>query len=211
MTVPTAVELCTKFTDPDACCYPTDNEAKLALMYLMCAGGGGGGPIVPEFDREFLTGFVQDSVGDIFYYYREYNEETGVMGAIQYFTAPDMATPAVPVGATLPVALENLAIPLGGQTIAATDAGVSTLTVPAGARGATIQVQQTSGPADAELRFFADGRIPTATNGLIALDLSEILLGRVGTQQEAGPLELTQFRAIASAGATFNLVVSYYK
>lgn len=214
MPTPTAAELCVKYNPlTGACCYPNDNDTNLAIVYAMCAGGsgGGGGPVLPEFDREFLTGFVQDSIGTIHYYFRTYNEETGVMGAITYFTSADMATPSVPLGATLPVSLENLAIPLAGGQIIAVAGAVVSFTVPAGARGAIAQVQQTSGPANAEFRFFADGRTPTATSGLIGLDLSEIIIGRVGTLQTAGPLELSQFRGIASAGATFDLVVNYYR
>jgi len=37
MPIPTVSDICSKFTEPGNCCYPSESDARLAAVYTMCA------------------------------------------------------------------------------------------------------------------------------------------------------------------------------
>lgn len=97
-------------------------------------------------------------------------------------------------------------IEAGTEILPVTNGGVVTLTVPTGAVGAYIQVQ------DAPVRFFVDGNAPTTSTGFIAADTAYITLGNAPqSNHEGDAAELAQFQVIASTATNATLYVIYYK
>lgn len=83
---------------------------------------------------------------------------------------------------------------------------VKTLTIPAGAVGAILQLQENTGMA----RVTRDVTVPTNSTGEQIAGLQQISIGRTPLTPNGSISELANFKAILEAGATGKLYVRYY-
>ena len=171
-----------------------------------CTSGG---------DTEILT-LCDDQGGGVVVPFIRYitTPVTGPPGTI-VDTTLDGVTPYVVLGTVIECTDESVTegmVVLGRETLPITDAAALGLAaIPAGAEGATIQIQVTAGATN-PIRYYVDGGAsPTAADGIMAFDLSTITLGIVREVYGGDPLELSNFEAIGEAGVIADLVATYYR
>lgn len=182
-------------------------QAALVIRQNLWAGGGGGG--VP-FPSEIQGGWVTDSAGDSHYYVLSYDESTGTFSTA-YYTDPGLGTVSVPAAGSLSPAVAKSIdlIEAGTQALAVDDvAGGKSLTVPAGAIGAIVQVNMDAGFEASELYYQVDNTVPSADD-FQAKDGAIIHLGKT-PDSDGDTAEVAQFKIIAQAAETANLAVIYY-
>lgn len=113
------------------------------------------------------------------------------------------------VGSPVLPSLDQPLVPIAGSYVqlAVTDAAAVALTPPAGARGATVQLQANVGTGPA--RFTVDGTVPTTALGISLESTGVIRLGATA-YRSANPSELSSFRIISSTGSSHVVAVQFY-
>lgn len=168
----------------------------------------GGTPLVPPapmFPDSITSGWIIDTAG-VQHFYVVSEDDTGAQ-TTTYYTGADRATTTTPTGRTYaPDRVEFDQIEGANELLTVTDGAVVTLTVPADAIGAYIQVQ------DADIRVSNDGTTPTPTVGEIALENATIDVATTPYIEGMGDImELGNFRAIAFTGETAKIEVQYFR
>lgn len=96
------------------------------------------------------------------------------------------------------------------EEVAVTDGGAVSLTVPATAVGAIVQVKMDTGFETSAICFTVDGMTPSLTASLKASHYETIDIGN-SPNTKGDSEELGNFRAIAQAGETARIRVLYYE
>jgi len=188
---------------------PVALAAGQAQLAGVTGGGAMTGPMFPQ-ERAIYRGL--DSVTGAVLFVREiFDENTGAV-TYEYSDVADFSnliTPANPINPLNSSGDKQLnLLEADSETIAVTDAATVSLTVPATAVGALVQVEIDSGAGC--LRLYADGRTPTQTDGLKATHLAQVSLG-ISPVADGDVMELGNFLAITEAGTTATLRVEYYE
>lgn len=185
-------------------------RAAIAAGQAMLGGGTSGAAapfaqslsINPGIDSSGETGFFQVTI----------NHATGVRTVGFLSDAAAAVGSWIPTGVVEPItgAQEKAfnQLEADSEIINLSDAAISTLTVPATAVGAVIQLEISSG--DGCGRIYANGIAPTQVDGEKVFHGNQISLGRTPIAN-GDPMELGNFQAIMEASTAGILRVTYYE